>query len=391
MGSRTGFWRTANMTYRLIEIASIDQLRAAAASWDDLWRRSDATLPTLRAELVAQWLEHFAPQNDFRALVVENQGQAVAALPLFGRKLAGLVPAVGMPSNEWSSCGDLLLDPTADADAAVDLLVAALRRLPWPLAWFDEAPLETRRWQSLQQAFARAAVATDRRVHYRVGYVEIGPDWEAYRQTWSGKHRQKMAWATRQTQQIGDLEFVLRSRLAPESVGQWLRRGLEIEDRSWKGQAGSSVLRTPGMFRFFLRQAEQLARWDALELGFLRCGEHEVAFVYGMNAKGVFHSCKIGYDPQYARLSPGQLLRYCLLEQLHAGTQCRQLDFQGPMTDAHRVWKPATYAVGRLSAAPGPLLGRLLLRTYQRVRPCRNDADCSDQPMACEHPMALYR
>ena len=38
-----------------------------------------------------------------------------------------------------------------------------------------------------------------------------------------------------------------------------LRRGFEIEDRGWKATEGTSVLRTPRVFDFFYRQAEQLA------------------------------------------------------------------------------------------------------------------------------------
>ena len=88
---------------RLRQIQSVGELRAMAPAWDDLWRRSDVTLPVVRAELLAQWLEQFAPGTDFRGLVVEDQGQWVAALPLVGRRLGPVLRAGGMPSNEWSA------------------------------------------------------------------------------------------------------------------------------------------------------------------------------------------------------------------------------------------------------------------------------------------------
>ena len=62
-------------------------------------------------------------------------------------------------------------------------------------------------------------------------------------------------------------------------------------------------------WRLSLRQSRQLAQWGQLELAFLECGEQAVAFCYGLTAKGVFHSLKIGYDPAYADCAPGQLLR----------------------------------------------------------------------------------
>ena len=50
-----------------IHLTSVADLRAEAAAWDDLWQRSDVSLPLVRAELLAQWVEHFAPRADFHA------------------------------------------------------------------------------------------------------------------------------------------------------------------------------------------------------------------------------------------------------------------------------------------------------------------------------------
>ena len=85
---------------RPVQLASIDDLRGAARAWDDLWWRSELTMPTIRAELIAQWVERFAPRAEFRALAVEVDGQWVAALPLVPHKLGRFVGAGVMPGNE---------------------------------------------------------------------------------------------------------------------------------------------------------------------------------------------------------------------------------------------------------------------------------------------------
>ena len=63
---------------------------------------------------------------------------------------------------------------------------------------------------------------------------------------------------------------------------------------------------------------------------------HPVAFAYGLTAKGVFHSIKVGYDRDFAEQLPGQLLRYYLLERFFADPERKALDFQGPMTEGPR-------------------------------------------------------
>jgi CelD/BcsL family acetyltransferase involved in cellulose biosynthesis len=363
---------------RLVQIASVDQLSAAAPAWDDLWRRSESTLPTLRARLVAQWVRQFAPRAEFHALAVEDQGQWVAALPLVRRKVARLIDAGTLPLNEWSPSGDLLLDSTVRTDTVLDLLVAALVELPWGLWWLDEVAVDAPRWRAFIAAAARAAIAVHYQEQLRIGRIEIDHDWDAYQHRWSRKHRQQMARHARRLAERGEVRFSLLSQLAPEEVAGWMRLGFEVEDRSWKGPAGTSVLRTPGMLDFFTRQAEELARWGLLELAFLECGGRPVAFSYGQSAKGVYHSLKVGYDPEYAGCSPGQLLRYYLYRRLYGDPpgptgvtpvpRWRAIEYITP-SEAHWKWKPTTYSVGRLVIAPRRLLARAALHAYRHYWP----------------------
>ena len=99
-----------------------------------------ATLPTARAELIAQWVERFAPLAGFRALVVEDQGQWVAALPLVERRVARVLTAGTLPANPWSPGGTLLCDASLAAEQSIaDRLVEAMQRLPWHVLWLEEA------------------------------------------------------------------------------------------------------------------------------------------------------------------------------------------------------------------------------------------------------------
>jgi len=352
----------------LININSIDELRAAAPAWDDLWRRSDVTLPTVRAEMVAEWLDQFAPKAPFQALVVQQQGQWVAALPLVGRKVARVIGAAGTPSNEWSASGELLLDAGVDADIVLLRLVEAIRKLPYQLLWLDEVAIDAPRWQALQRVLRGAGVACNFRPHYRVGRIEIGSDWQAARQRWSSNHRQKMSRAARKLAAQGNVQCEIHSRLAPEAVEPLLREAFAVEDRGWKGVAGTSVLRSGGMFEFFLRQARQFARWQQLELCFLRVDGRAIAFTYGYSAKGVFHSCKVSYDPQFADFAPGQLLWYHMFEQFHGDENRRAFDCLGVLSRAQQSWRPETYTIGRAMIAPRRLLGRLAIGAHRRLK-----------------------
>jgi len=355
---------------RVTRLDSLADLRAAAESWDDLWRRSDAAMPTLRAELTAQWVERFAPRAGFRGLVVEQGGRWAAALALVGGSVKGMIRAGRLPANEWSVSGDLLWDPGAASPAVADALATAMGELPWPLLWLEDVAIDAPRWQLLADALGRVGVSSHYHELLRIGRIDARGDWEAYRRTWSRKHRQGMSHHARRLGHLGEVRLDLLSRLAPEELEPWLRRGLEIEDRSWKGRAGTSVLRTPGMFDFYLRQARQLAAWGQLDLAFLSSAGRPIAFAYGFSAKGVYHSLKVGYDPDYAAHSPGQLLRYFLFERLFRDPDRRAIGYIAP-SEAHRKWRPETCSVGRLVLAPGGWLGRAALAAYAAMRRCR--------------------
>ena len=158
---------------------------------------------------------------------------------------------------------------------------------------------------------ARAGMTVAEHPRWQVGWVGIDHDWPAYKARWSRKHRQKMTWSLRRMEARSEMRLAVYSQLARGEVAAMMGQCFEIEDCGWKGRAGTSVLRTPGMVEFFTRQAELAAQRGQLELALLHCGGRPMAFCYGLSAKGVFHSVKTSYDPEFARESPGQLSTVC--------------------------------------------------------------------------------
>ncbi len=357
----------SRMSLPVIHLTSLDELRAAATLWDDLWHRSDAESPTLRCSIIAQWAEHFEtyntrnPTNDsFRALVVDQGGRWVAGLPLVRSRAAKVLCAGAWPANKWSDSGDLLLDPKVEPKPVLDALAGAIALLPWPLLRLADVPVDTYRWQEMLAAFERAGIPFHFRQEMQPGRIDTLVQWNTYRQSWSRRHRQQMARHLRKLEERGRVELQLLDQLRPDEVEPWLSIGFEIENRGWKGARGTSVLQTPGMFAFYLEQAQELARLSELELALLTLDDRPIAFAYGMCAKGVYRSYKVGYDPQFAQYSPGQLLRYRLLERFFHDGRHRAIEYITP-TPAHAQWRPKPYRVGRLLVAPPTWFGRRLV------------------------------
>jgi CelD/BcsL family acetyltransferase involved in cellulose biosynthesis len=347
--------------------STVAELRAAAVAWDDLWQRSEVALPTARAELLAQWLEQFAPAQPWRALAVCDGDRLLAAILLVQRSVRGLLKLGQLATNEWCTAGDLLVDPAAD-DRAIDRLVAEVGRLRWPLMWLEPIAVEESRWQRFLAAAERAGMTSLRQPCYMVGQIDLGGPWSEYEASWSGNHRRQMRKVSKRALRDGELHLSILDRLHPDEVEAWLRCGFEIEDRSWKGAAGSSVLRTPGMFNYFLAQARVAAGWGQLQLVFLEHQGRPIAFEYGFRAKGTYFTPKVGYDEQFAAYSPGQLLRLELLARLHEEGQVERVDFCGPLADATAKWANHSYPLARVLLAPRRVSSWALLQGYRLAR-----------------------
>lgn len=356
---------------QLLRLQTIDELLSAAADYNRLWLASEVAQPAARAESLAVWLKKFAPQADFELLVVADAGRFVAALPLIGRPLKGLLPAVSLPVSPWWTSGELLLDASADSSAtaaALDLLFAGFNELRRPLAWLDAVRFATPRWQAFLAAAERAGWPASIRPQAVVGQIEIDHDWDGYQARWSKSHRRKLQRCLRLAAAAGGASLRIEQTPAQCDLPRLVRQGFEIEDRSWKGAAGSSVLSRPGMLEFYVEQAQRLAAAGCLELAFLEIRGEPIAFEYGLQAKGVYYSYKVGYDQRCAELSPGQLLRFKLFERFYADPGRTLVDFAGPLSSATASWSTRVEPVGRLVLGAPTLAGRVAEAAYRSWR-----------------------
>jgi hypothetical protein len=277
-----------------------------------------------------------------------------------------VLPVARLTGNPWCQAADLLLDEGAGpvAQQALDVLVDELADLPWPLARLDLVPFEAPRWRTLRASLARAELTVDLRTHFRVGQVEVPTDWSELESGWSKNHRHKLRRLAAKLKRDGGAELERPDSIAPSDAPGLLRRALEMEDDGWKGAAGTSVLRSPGVLDFYGRLAGQLAAWDQLEVAFLRLAGRPIAFGYGYRAKGVARAAKIGYVESAASYSPVHVLLEHLLRAYHGEGDVRLLDFVGPLQDWTNRWATTSYPVGRLTIAPRRPMSRVLVRAY---------------------------
>jgi hypothetical protein len=93
-----------------------------------------------------------------------------------------------------------------------------------------------------------------------------------------------------------------------------LRAGFDVEERSWKGVAGSAIACDPTLVSFYTRFAEVAARKGWLRVTLLRVGDRFATFDFSLKYGDRWFCLKTGYDPEFSKCSVGQLLAQQILK-----------------------------------------------------------------------------
>ncbi len=370
-------------TFRLRQFEDLAALRGQAGAWNELWQRSSSVRPTARAEQLAIWHGSFAQNLPFVAIGLEADGQLVAGLPLVLSRRYG-IPMASSLGNAWSPGGELLLDRTCDARDVLPRLFTGLQQQFRGLLSLDGLTLRSDACRGILDTCEtrRANCLTRRR--FTAPVVMIRQSWQDYFDARSPNLHRQLKTIARRADKLGDVNLRRYEELTPAEVEPLLRECFELEARGWKGRQASAVLSEPRAWRFILGQAIELARCGEFSTTLLCHGDHPIAFEYGWHAKRVRGVLKVSFDESYARLSPGQLLRLRLFEQLFDEQSLHWIDFIGPVGRATGQWATHGYEVGRILASLGSRVGSTTIAAYGFLRRLRQRARHPLSPAATE-------
>lgn len=348
--------------------------REAIAEWDALAQWAVEPNPFYESWYLLPSLKAFDPAGDVQLLVLTAGGQLAGLMPIKreARYYGHPVPHL----RNWVHANCFLGQP---------LVAQGFERLFWRemLSWCDrqgglslflhlahcplEGPLHLALQAELaQQARPAATVLSEERAMLQTDLLP-----EAYLEaSLAGKKRKELRRQQRRLTEEGDLQI---ERLQDAvGVAEWVAEFLALEQRGWKGAAGSALAcdtRTADLFGDALGGAARRGRLERLAL---RLDGRPIAMLANfLTPPGAF-SYKTAFDEDYSRFSPGVLLQcenLSLLEQ--PGTawvdSCASADH--PMID--HFWRERR-GIARHSLAIGGPLRRSLFSLL-----CRHETGAS--------------
>ena len=238
------------------------------------------------------------------ALRVDDELIAIIPLRRTGRFIRRWLSGANAHTPYWTPA----LGPSPQAAGrALEHLMASVHML-------DLGPVYVRR------AETEAIVQAARERGLRVSLDAHGPDAVMDLPASSGELRRSLgaklvaniSRRRRHLAQLGRLEFEVITGGA--ALQQVLAECFTLETLGWKGQRGAPISSRPDTLQFYSDLAAAAAAAGQLALHTLRLNSTLIAFEYCLRHNGRLDLLKESYHPDFARYSPGNILRFHILQ-----------------------------------------------------------------------------
>ena len=299
-------------------------------------------------EWYESYLEALEQQPDkivFCVVYDDNDHDAPAALlPLREEvhAVAGVrVRTLELPRHDALHLRDVLISDAARQRLSLAELTELLRR-SGELEW-DVLAL----WHCMEDSCVMAAhklqapswnICTRR---FGCSHVGLEP-WEELSKKLSKSFRQNLRTANNRARDIEGLKFEM-SNTMPE-LESALAAFLKVEGSGWKAERGTAIKLDEHFKCFWEEIIQRFGPQGGCEIHLLRAADRPIGGLLLLVTDDIVYLPKVGYDEEYARISPVQLLLENLFKQCEKRTELKELNLT---SDApwFEVWKPRRSSV----------------------------------------------
>ena len=267
-----------------------------AAEWRVLWASSDSATPFHAPEWLLPWLRHQYGGGRLWFLALRRAGRLDGLVPLFiwGYPETRRLSLAGSGITDYL---DPLIQP-GDAAAVVEHL--ARNRADWEVADLQElragSPLLDAPVNSLACEVQRYSVCPVLVLPRSMEEVEAALD---------ARFRTNLRRASNRLERAGRVEFEMAGET---SLEEYLDALFRLHGARWNASDEPGMLATARLQSFHREVAAGMLARGMLRFHGLRLDGRLIAVQYNLAAHGREYAYLSGFDPAFAKLSPGMLL-----------------------------------------------------------------------------------
>ncbi len=211
-------------------------------------------------------------------------------------------------------------------------------------------------------------------------------DYEAYQQRLSRKDRANLRRTTKKIEAYDDC--LHQSVMEPEKIPQALQTFLDVEAAGWKGAGGegTAIKVNPEMTRFYEKLAAAYAASGQCQVNLLSVEGNTIAGQFAFQLGDTLYMNKIGFNPDYSGLNPGNVLMGKQFERYCADPGIARVNL---MSSAHHLkkWAPDLEPSYRYYLCNTTLAG-LAITAFFRLKPWLRKAKARLHEMKKKDPAA---
>jgi len=311
-------------------ITTAEQLASLRDDWDKLIARANVTHPFVTHAWMQSWWECFGAGSEMMILVVREEGEVVAIAPLLRRKrIVRFIANAHTPR-----CDFIVAEGRSDAYRAIsDFLLR--QSGGWNVLQLRDVPTASPTLGELAEQAARHGYLTGVQRSANSPVLPTTEPWERSMENFPPKRRWYLRNRLKRLSKLGRVS--LETISGGDGLPKALEDGFRLEAAAWKGKAGTAIACDPVLLRFYATLAQRAADRGWLRLQFLKVDEKRIAFAYCLAYANRMFLLKPGFDPEYGAHSPGNLLFYLSLQELH-GQGFVAYDFLGYDDHWKRQW-----------------------------------------------------
>lgn len=326
------------MTCTVEVISTNEGLADLAPIWDRLVARAGVTHPFLTHLWMQTWWECFGGDGELMVLLVRSDGEPIAIAPFFRlteRIYGARHRCLRFVANDHTPrCDFIVADQPVEAYAAIGKFLMS-ESADWDVLQLREVPADSATVNELANQAAQYGFLSGIRCSASSPVLPTTRSWSEYEKSLPAKRRWFLRNRLKRLSKLGQVSL--------ETIGEGaelhpaLEDGFRLEAAAWKENAGTAIVCRPEVRRFYTRLAERAAERGWLRLQFLRLDGRRIAFAYCLAYERRMYLLKPGFDPEYAAFSPGNILFYLALQELHSNDFV-SYDFLGYDDHWKRQW-----------------------------------------------------
>lgn len=270
--------------------------------------------------------------NGAMVVTLYRDGSLVGVAPFLLRRWdfrwrAGSKTVVRFPMRSADFCGEEWIAP-ADSQAQEAFLRGILEACAsCQVIRFEYLPVDSCLWARLYETpFLRERHWVHNPWGVSVRWlVRLAATFEDYLSKFSYDTRRKLKQEARKLEKACQEQLCLHRITQRAHLPTFLQAVERLSALSWQGTRLGKVIHASE------EEMERLGGWA--DRGWLRGylltnGDQPLSFLIGRQADGTYYADHTGYDPEWARLAPGKVLWYRMLEDLHRVDRPEWMDFR---------------------------------------------------------------